>query len=201
MMWIFASLLEQIFPERPDYKLVRQATSRDLILLLSPTDHGDFISLLPFSESLVKALIHEAKFHHNKKAWRLLGEGLSSYLKHYPSNTMLVPIPLSSKRQRKRGYNQVEEVAKKAIKQNVHIKLSTETLFRPQDTIPQTSLTKKERLTNVRDAFSVQDRISINNTKIIILDDVVTTGATLKAARASLAPHHPLSITLLALAH
>lgn len=150
---------------------------------------------------MVRATIHEAKFHHNEKAWRMLGEVLAAYLKHYQAGTVILPIPLSSQRQRERGYNQVTEVAKRAEKTLPYLALRTDILFRRQNTAPQTSLAKAERLSNVAGAFGARHQDHLSGRHFIILDDVATTGATLKAARASLAPHRPASITLLSLAH
>lgn len=193
-------LVEKIFPERSDHKLVREAKPNDLLSRLQPTDHQNFISLLNFKEPLVKAAVHEAKFHNNELAWERLGGVLSQYLKHCPAGTVLIPIPLSAKRKRSRGYNQVLEVAKRGIA-TTHITLNDRLLYRRRDTAPQTSLQKAERLKNVTEAFGVRDLTLLTNTHIIILDDVATTGATLKAAETTLRPLHPASITCLALAH
>lgn len=179
---------------------MRELKLDDLLLHLCPTTRDDIVSLLPFSEPMVRAVVHEAKFQHNEKAWQLLGEVLKQYLKHCGKDILLIPIPLSERRRRERKYNQVEEITKCANKLLPHLKISTDTLFRKRDTVPQTTLKRKERLTNVTDAFGVRDSSSITNYHIIILDDVSTTGATLSAARQTLEKHHPANIILLSLA-
>ena len=78
--------------------------------------------------------------------------------------------------------------------------------MRSKDTTPQTSLTKAERLTNMTDAFAVvnaQKLASIKKCTVVLIDDVITTGSTLKVARAALAPLLPPDTKLitLALAH
>lgn len=198
---MLTTLLELIFPERKDHAMVRGMEVADLIKLVKPTQHQEFISLLPFTEPLVRALIHEAKFHHNEKAWNMLGAVLASYLKHFSKETIVIPIPLSKKRRQSRKYNQVEKIAQKAMQNIDHISFHTDILSRCRDTVPQTSLKRSERLKNVTNAFAVHNSSLITDKNIIILDDVATTGATLKAAEASLRPHHPSSITCLALAH
>ncbi|OGG41344.1 hypothetical protein A2837_02375 [Candidatus Kaiserbacteria bacterium RIFCSPHIGHO2_01_FULL_46_22] len=204
MLSLLSRLCEYVFPERHDHKIVRQLSNNDLRLHLNPTLHEDFVSLLPFNEPSVRATVHEAKFYGNEKAWQLLGEVLHSYLKHYPEESIIVPIPLSSARLKQRGFNQVEEIARTGLKsrQNLsHYRICSNLLYRKRDTVPQTSLSRQERLKNVTDAFGVRDTPDIRDTHIIVLDDVATTGATMKAAEASLRPLHPASITLLALAH
>ena len=193
--------LEKIFPERNDYRLVRLADEGDILRLLSPIDHGDFISLLPFNEPLVRAAIHEAKFQKNEKAWTLLAAALTAYLKHHQADTLLIPIPLGNKRQRKRGYNQVAEVAKIAVQSIKHIKIKERLLYRTRDTVPQTNLNRQDRLQNMVDAFRTRDPHFALNRNIILLDDVATTGATLKAAKTPFKDTKPASITLLAISH
>ncbi|MEX2341238.1 MAG: hypothetical protein WD605_02870, partial [Candidatus Paceibacterota bacterium] len=121
----------------------------DLLPHLNPIKIEGIIYLLPFFEPSIRATLHEAKFQHNEKAWQLLGQVLAAYLKHYPQETLLLPVPLSKKRQKKRKYNQVTEVAKRALSISKHIKLSENALVRLRDTKPQTSLSQKDRWSNV----------------------------------------------------
>lgn len=200
-MSLFQLIIENIFPERPDHRVVRQLSLHDLLLQLNPIEVDGIIHLLPFSEPNVRATVHEAKFQHNEKAWSLLGGVLAKYLKHYPNETILIPIPLSRKRQRKRKYNQVTEVAKKALSISNHVKLSEKVLVRLRDTKPQTSLNRNERLSNMTGAFGTVRPSSLKNKNLIILDDVTTTGATLKAAEEALNITKPASITLISLTH
>lgn len=192
---------EYVFPERPSHLLVRQASPEIFLELLSPTVHPDFISLFNFKEPLIRALVHEAKFHGNPKAWTLLSMALARYLKDFPEGSILLPIPLSKKRHRERGYNQVLKVAERALTYVPQMELDARSLFRSRDTAPQTSLSRKDRLKNIENAFQVRFDKNIHDRHLIILDDVATTGATLKAAKQALSPHSPASITLLALAH
>lgn len=201
MLFFIRRCWEYVFPERDDHKLVRLADTEDLLRLVCPTNFGEFVALLDFKEPLVRAAVHEAKFKGNDKAWNMLALVLEQYLKHLPADTTVIPVPLSAKRARKRGYNQTYEVAKRAMKQTPHLKLDPAAIYRHRDTVPQTKLPRADRLKNIEDAFRVTDAERIRDARIVILDDVATTGATLKAARAELARHGPSSITLLSLAH
>lgn len=190
-----------VFPEREEHRLVRQLTRPEVLAQVRPTIVDEITSLLPFHEPAVRALIHEAKFHHNEIAWQLLADCLHTYLRHAERGTLVVPVPLSRSRRWQRGYNQVAEVTARAVADVESVYLITNALKRVRDTTPQTTLTKADRATNMIGAFRVVRADLIENAHILLIDDVTTTGATLKAAAAALKPHHPAAVTLLALAH
>ncbi|MDA8597072.1 phosphoribosyltransferase family protein [Candidatus Pacebacteria bacterium] len=202
-----AHLLKQfcnlLFPLREDARLVASATPQSLDKLQSPNAPAGTRALLPFTHPLVRAAVHEVKFHDNLTAIDLLASPLTRHLSESDA-TVLVPIPLSRERQRVRGYNQVSKLVKVALKKS-NCRLIEDMLVKVRDTKPQTTLSRAERLKNVADAFGISDeqyaRTLLTNQHIIILDDVVTTGATLQAAKAALSPLSPASITCLALAH
>lgn len=199
-------MLDALFPPRADELLVRTANERDLTRLSGPhlAEANGVLYALPFQHKLTRAVIHEAKFHHNKRALALLATVLSKHLikTPFPKGTRFIPIPLGTSRARARGYNQVEVVIEKALAEchDTYI-LDTKSLLRVKETRPQTSLPKHVRKENMRNAFSTRDGSTITGAHIILIDDVTTTGATLHAAKAALLPRHPASITLLALAH
>ena len=99
-------------------------------------------------------------------------------------NKVLIPIPLSSKRERWRGFNQTELLGR-IIARHFGWKFSSNLLLRKKFTRPQTGLGKKERRKNIRGNFEVNPeyrRILNKDVQIIVFDDVWTTGATLKEA-------------------
>lgn len=202
-MGLINKLINIAFPERADHLVVRNLTREKLLTQYSPTKYEDFAALTSFSDTYIRACVHEAKFHHNEQAWELLATLLKQYFKTLEGEYLVLPVPLSNKRQKERGYNQVTKVTKIALKNFPNLELKENILYRKRDTTPQTKLEKSERLKNVEDAFGVLDAKSTNiaETKIILIDDVATTGATLKTAKAALLPHKPKSITCLALAH
>ncbi|MBP9716385.1 MAG: ComF family protein [Candidatus Levybacteria bacterium] len=95
---------------------------------------------------------------------------------------VLVPVPLSSRKFKKRGYNQAEILAKELGKR-LNIKV-IDCLERTRETITQVGLGKKERRENIKDAFIVKKKYeeSLKNMNILIVDDVLTTGATIYEA-------------------
>lgn len=97
---------------------------------------------------------------------------------------MVIPVPLHASRRRERGYNQAELLAR-AFATSQKLPLRTDVLIRARATEAQTHLSRAERLHNVAGAFALSDRLavkSIAGRRIVLVDDVTTTGSTLDAA-------------------
>ncbi len=101
--------------------------------------------------------------------------------------TALVPVPLSRDRHRERGFNQSEVIAV-ALAKLWHVPVWSNALERRTSTQSQTQLTPGERLGNVAGAFSVPaaERAKLRGAHLVLIDDVVTTGATLRASASAL---------------
>ena len=98
----------------------------------------------------------------------------------------LVPVPLARARQRERGYNQSEVLAR-ALAEHWHLPVRTDLLERSRSTATQTRLTPGERRRNVSGAFRASaERASLRGLHLVLVDDVVTTAATLNACAAAL---------------
>lgn len=198
MLKIIHSIVDQIFPPRPSELIVRSVDKEFLTRLFHPYSFRQFTALTSYQHPTIKALIQENKFHHST----LAAKHLAALLRHYPpsSHSIFLPIPLGKKRLRERGYNQVTQILKQA-----EVTFDERVITRSKETVPQTSLDKSARLTNLTNAFTINEQhmSHYRNVAFIIIDDVTTTGATLEAARASLAPHLPPSCTMtcVALAH
>lgn len=89
----------------------------------------------------------------------------------------IIPVPLHKKRQRKRGYNQMELIGK-WLSRTTGIPIESHSLIKKKNNQSQTKLGPKERIENVRDAFDISDPSTIIGKKILLIDDVMTTGAT-----------------------
>lgn len=200
-MWLtYKQVLQFIFPPSADEALVATATSASF---RAPVVRKHETSiLLPFKNNTVRAAVHLTKFHHHHQSRTLLGSTLAAFMMRHPT-ALLIPIPLSPKRYRERGYNQVVEIIKAAQTYNRAITYNDKLLRRTRHTAPQTTLHKKDRQTNIRSAFGINQNAvpkNIHELHLILLDDVVTTGSTLKAARATLLSLRPASITCVAIA-
>ena len=199
-------LFDFLFPPRVDEVVLRGVSDDDFLALLAPrlipeTRPGT-VALLPFSDARVRSAVHEAKYHGSKHAFNLLSLALSDYLRDMderPRRSFIVPVPLGRKRQKERGFNQVEEVAKRVAKE-LEIKMETDLLVRTRETVSQISLAREKREENTRGAFKATRRADPTYTYIVI-DDVLTTGATLQAAISALQKVGAEHIIPLALAH
>lgn len=101
-------------------------------------------------------------------------------------NSILIPIPLSKKRYRERGYNQAELITKELVKldKNINFSLENTVLIKIKDTEHQAHIKNRaERLKNIVGSFTVKNEDLIKSKNIILIDDILTTGATLTEAR------------------
>jgi ComF family protein len=97
------------------------------------------------------------------------------------SNFVLVPIPLTKKKLRWRGFNQAEEIAKEIAK-FFKLTLISDCLIKIKETRDQTELSEKERKENVKGVFFVKNKEKIWEKNVLLIDDVFTTGATMEEA-------------------
>ena len=90
---------------------------------------------------------------------------------------LIVPVPLSSTRQRERGYNQSQLLAEHIGLKHA-LKLSTHNLIRIRHTSFQARISVKERWTNIHGAFKINHPLKFKNKSVLVIDDLFTTGAT-----------------------
>lgn len=202
MRWLF----DLLFPPREDEKILRDISTDDFLAKIEPrlvqATRPETVALLPFHDTTVRAAIHEAKYHGNAHALELLALVLVEYLRDIDDvgyrTYHIVPIPLGSKRRKERGFNQAEEIARRASRK-LGFAIEVTLLVRTRETVSQISLSRHAREENMRGAFGAAHSPDPLHTYIVI-DDVLTTGATLQAAidalRASGAEHIiPLALT------
>ena len=102
---------------------------------------------------------------------------------------IIIPVPISIKRKKKRGYNQSELIAKQLAKQMRNLKYIPKVLYKIKDTIPQSILDKEKRIENIRGAYYIKNGEILKNRKILLIDDIYTTGSTIDAAASVLLDH------------
>ncbi len=127
----------------------------------------------------VKTLIHRVKYSDDGYALKALSSLAGKYMPpELIEPDLIIPIPLHLKRLRKRGFNQSLRLARGIFP---HIPVATNFLIKILDTRPQTGLSREERLKNVENAFAVATPVPGGVKRVLLLDDVYTTGATVKA--------------------
>lgn len=154
-----------------------------------------------YEKALLEA-IHKFKYGGKIFVGEVLGRLMaekeydSLAVEHY---TLIIPIPLHGKRLRERGYNQSLILAKE-VARRFSISLDFSILRRNIPTKPQTNLKKKERMANVKGAFEVKNPERIRGQRILLIDDVYTTGSTVRECSRVLLKHHAAEVGILTLA-
>ncbi|NOZ62363.1 MAG: ComF family protein [Calditrichaeota bacterium] len=163
--------------------------------LQSDIGFDNAFSLWAFDEN-VQNLIHYFKY---SEYWRLakpIARFMSVKLRQLnfsPANSLLIPVPLHKTRQRERGYNQSEMICR-FIREKTAIPFDNSILQRIRYTQTQTELGPKERVKNVSGAFCVRSSEPLSGKTIILIDDVLTTGATMNACAKELRKLAPEAI-------
>jgi ComF family protein len=111
-----------------------------------------------------------------KPLGQLLAQGCKEFLQECPVD-MIIPVPLHPKRLRWRGFNQSILLARQ-VSRAYNIPLDPFVVYRSKETPPQTQLTEAERRKNMRGVFSLNPQKSIDGKRVLLVDDVYTSGAT-----------------------
>ena len=131
-------------------------------------------------ENMVRSKIIDYKFNEKSYLYKtfakiiLNNKKIYSFLKKYD---IMICVPMHVKRKLQRGYNQSELIAKEIAK-NLYIDIQINNLKKIKDTEKQSLLNKDKRKQNVKDAFSIKNSKLIENKKVILFDDIYTTGST-----------------------
>ena len=154
-------------------------------------------------DSIVQILIFELKYKQNKKAGWLLGRIIGSsiqYLDRFNTIDLLIPIPITRKKERQRGFNQSIIICE-GIQQILPALKIASVLKKPRSTRSQTFKGRLQRSKQYEHLFALADPVSINGVNLLLVDDVITTGATLEAACTCLWLGKPQSVCLAAAAY
>lgn len=146
-------------------------------------------------DGVLAEAINHLKFHGLKRLAKPLGKLLLDF--DLSGMDSVVPVPLSIKRLRERGFNQSLLLAR-VISREKKLPLLIDILFKKKETPPQTGLSGKERLLNLKNAFVVKR--DIRGLRLLLVDDVMTTGATVTECSKQLMKAGAKEVTVLTLA-
>lgn len=141
-------------------------------------------------DDIMKKSISEFKYHGRKEYSKFYGKFLADQYGNWVRKMnadALIPVPLHRQKQKARGYNQAELIARE-VGARIGIPVKTDILYRKQYTMPQKELNDVERRKNLARAFEVkEDTLFLK--KVILIDDIYTTGSTIEACTNVLLEH------------
>ncbi len=132
----------------------------------------------------VAAIVHSLKYRRRQELGVWLGRMAACTLRDsglFRGVDVLVPLPLTPSRRRQRGFNQAEAIAA-GMSRELGIGMRTDVLCRVRDTTTQTLFTGEDRISNVEGAFALMPGACVGGCHVMLVDDVLTTGATMTAA-------------------
>jgi ComF family protein len=184
----FNSLLEFLFPRSKEVRKLETMTAEDYLSTFtrSLTDNSPTRAVFQYSDPRVRTAVHEVKYRKNRIIASRFGEILYNEIKrvvHSPNKILLVPVPSSRSRRRKKGFSHTEllvEEIMKCDKENI-LEYGKDVLVKIKETIPQTKTKSKgERKKNPIGSFGIKIPDVVKGRDVVVIDDVLTTGSTLK---------------------
>jgi ComF family protein len=148
----------------------------------------DGLISLTYYSGPIRGLIRQLKYRGATVTQELISRLLFEYVRHesiYLPPAIITPIPLHPHNLRRRGFNQAEIIAT-ALSMQLSYPQVVDVVQRQRQTVSQTTLAKQQRQQNMRGAFRVSDGQQIKGADFILVDDVFTTGATLREATKTL---------------
>ena len=146
----------------------------------------------------VQHLLHQLKYEGNQDAGFFLGQQLGESIKEaelFQEIDYVVPIPLHPKKEHIRGYNQSHVIAQ-GVENVTEIPIMKDCLYRKVFTSTQTKKSREERWDNVKDIFDIKKGERLKGQHVLLIDDVLTTGATLMAAGKTLSQIPDIKISV-----
>ncbi len=153
-------------------------------------------------QGIIRKIILDYKFKEKAYLYKTIVNFLLKNQKFFAilkSYDTIVPVPISRKRKKERGYNQSELIAKEIAK-NIGIEYNNQSLHKKKDVIEQSKLNKEQRQANIQGVYELYQAKRLKNKKILLVDDIYTTGSTVKECCKNLKKAQPKKIGVLTLA-
>ena len=171
-------ILEKYVISHNDYRNI------DVNNIKSINSDIDRLHIFQYKE-LIRKLIIQYKFNNKSYLYKTFCEFIVKNKKAFDfikSYDIIIPVPMHNKKKSLRGYNQSELIAKELAKK-AEIEIFTDVLKKVKNNKVQSSLNKEDRKNNVKDVYKLINKEKIYNKKVLIFDDVYTTGATIEACK------------------
>lgn len=153
-----------------------------------------------YYEGTIRQLIHCFKYQGMLRVGKFLASSVSEYVQTNPLTAdCVVPVPIGIKKLRHREFNQSLVLAREAGKK-LKVPVYPFALKREREVAAQMRLSRQERMRNIRGAFGVREASHIHNKKVLLVDDVLTTGATASECTRILLKHGASQVRVLTLA-
>jgi ComF family protein len=153
-------------------------------------------------DSILQYLIHALKYEKNKKTGFILGQLTGNLLKNgtmFTEDYLLVAVPMHPGKEKLRGYNQASIIAN-GIAQITGWSLCEDAVIKTTHTDTQTKKGRNERWENIREVFQLKNADPLKNKHILLIDDVLTTGATIEACGSCMLEAAPASLSVATIA-
>lgn len=148
----------------------------------------------------IQKLIHEFKYKKHQDIGIFFAEKISPKLKELSDCKYIIPVPIHWKKQKIRGYNQSHVMAKKLA--DLHeLEVLDNVLIRKHNSVSQTKKGRYNRFYEIEDAFVLKEGRNLENEHLILIDDIVTTGATICACIQQLEQIKNINISVLCIAN
>lgn len=196
------NIIDFVFPPKKEEIMLRELSPFDFMETAVKSDLST--SIFHYKNPLIRELVWQIKYKKNKHAIEIAGYCLYQKLKEYKSNNItLIPIPISKKRRKERGYNQCELIVDEIMRLDIDKRFKKDyiTLSRNKHVERQTFKSRKERIENTKNIFTVVKTNVDPSSLIFIIDDATTTGSTLREAEKALEEVGYRNIRSLTIAH
>lgn len=136
-------------------------------------------------EGVIQDLIHQFKYNNKQFLGPVLAKLMNEFIREYGISLdfidQIIPIPLNSTRMREREFNQ-SEILSRHVAEELKKDVFKDLLIRSRNTLTQTGLKNNQRLENVKGSFRVMNKELVKGRNVLLIDDVLTTGATASEA-------------------
>jgi ComF family protein len=153
-------------------------------------------------KALIQGLVHQLKYKGRPEIGVELGKwygGLLRESSHFDKIDLIVPVPMFWKKERQRGYNQAGVFAE-GLAESMELPTSADSFLKIKETNSQTTKSRAERFENMREVFRIDKPEALANKHVLLVDDVITTGATIEACILELQKVPDIQISLASIA-